>query len=240
MGSETTGLATKVRWVGSPSSSSTDSLRRHEPPDRMPTKRERARVSTVMKSTPKRILPRRVHLCHPRVRGWVRRTLAQRPCMPVDFRRSSVRKVAVTNRLTAATVLLLLVAAVGCSSSQSSAKPKPGTLPPGTAAVVINGNDLGRTDEVQCTQAEWLTTIRTGRESSGVTVMVSNARKLAAEIVRIRDLDGFAGSYDRGLQGSAAVTLTGSTYAITGTATGFNHTKSSALTTETFAIKVAC
>lgn len=145
-----------------------------------------------------------------------------------------------TNRLAAVTVIFMVGAAVGCSSSEPSAKPKPGTLPPGTAAVAINGKDLGLTDEVQCTQAEWLTTIRTGDESSGVTVLVSNARKLAAEIVRIRDLNGFAGSYDRDLQGSAAVTLTGSTYAITGTATGFNHIKSSALTTETFAIKVAC
>lgn len=118
--------------------------------------------------------------------------------------------------------------------------PRSETLPPGTAVITINGKDLGRTDTVQCAQVESLTTIRTGHEASGATVMVSNAHQLAAEFVRIRDLNGFAGSYDRGLQGNATVTLTGSSYSITGAAAGFNITKPSALTTETFAIKVAC
>ena len=110
----------------------------------------------------------------------------------------------------------------------------------GTAVVTINGKDLGVADTVQCAQVESLTIIRTGDEASGATIMVSNAYQLAAELVRIRDLNGFAGSYDRGLQGNATVTLTGSTYSISGAATGFNIAKPSALTTETFAIRVAC
>ncbi|MDI3313929.1 MAG: lipoprotein LpqH [Mycobacterium sp.] len=140
----------------------------------------------------------------------------------------------------AAAALLVIGGAVGCSSNQASPKPKPGTLPPGTAALAINGKDLGTTDAVHCTSDEWLTTIRTGHEDSGVTVMVSNAHQLAAEFVRIRNLNGFTGSYDRDLQGKAAVTMTGPTYAITGAAMGFNNANPSKLTTETFAIKVSC
>jgi hypothetical protein len=140
----------------------------------------------------------------------------------------------------AATAVLVIGGAVGCSSNQASPKPKPGTLPPGTAALTINGKDLGVTDSVQCAPDEWLTIIRTGHEASGVTVMVSNAQRLAPEFVRIRDLNGFTGSYDRDLQGKAAVTMTGATYAITGAAMGFNKAEPSELTTETFAIKVSC
>ena len=53
--------------------------------------------------------------------------------------------------------------------------------------------------------------------------MLSNANKLKAEFVRFQDLDGFTGSYDRELQGEAAVTMTGPTYHITGTALGYNR-----------------
>ncbi|MBS4728620.1 lipoprotein LpqH [Mycobacterium sp. SM1] len=141
----------------------------------------------------------------------------------------------------AATAVLVIGGAVGCSSTQVSPKqPKPGTLPPGTAALTMNDKDLGLTDSVQCTPDEWLTTIRTSHEASGVTVMVSNAQQLTAEFVRIRNVNGFTGSYDRDLQGKAAVTMTGATYTITGAAMGFNNAKPSELTTETFTIRVSC
>ena len=140
----------------------------------------------------------------------------------------------------AAAAVLVIGGAVGCSSGQASFTSISGTLPPGTAALIIDGRDLGTTDAVQCAPDEWHTTIRTGREASGVTVMVSNAQQLAVEFVQIRNLNGFIGSYDRALQGKAAATMTGSTYVITGAATGFNSTKPSERTTETFAIKVSC
>jgi len=69
--------------------------------------------------------------------------------------------------------------------------------------------------------------------------MVSNARKLAIEFVRIRNLDGFTGDYDRGLGGDATVGLTENTYHIAGAAFGYG-TKSPEPTTQPFTIKVAC
>ncbi len=140
----------------------------------------------------------------------------------------------------AATAVLAIGAAAGCSSNSPAGKARAGTLPPGTATVMIDGKDVGFADGVECTQAGPLTIIRTGHNSSEVTAVVSNADKLAAEIVRINDLNGFAGSYDRDLQGNAAATLTDATYEITGEATGLNKARSSALVTETFALKVAC
>jgi Mycobacterium 19 kDa lipoprotein antigen len=46
--------------------------------------------------------------------------------------------------------------------------------------------------------------------------MLSNAKKLVAEFVRFRDVDGLTGSYDRHLQGEATVAMTGATYRIAG------------------------
>ena len=59
-----------------------------------------------------------------------------------------------------------------------------------------------------------------------MTVMLSNAKKLVAEFVRFHDFDGFTGSYDRHLQGEAAVAMTGPTYRIAGTAVGLRRRNS--------------
>lgn len=127
-----------------------------------------------------------------------------------------------------------------CSSGHLSAKPKPGTLPPGTAEFTIDGKNLPTTGAVECAPAEqYLTTITTGDNGSGATVMVSNANKLTVEFVRIRNLNGFTGDYDRGLQGEANVVLTDNTYHIAGAAFGYGP-KSPVPTTEPFTIKVSC
>lgn len=135
---------------------------------------------------------------------------------------------------------LVTGAAAGCSSQQTPPEPRPGTLPPGTAALTINGHDTGTTGTVQCSPNESLTTIRTGDRASGVTLMVSNKDRLTTEFVRIRNVGGFTGSYDRDLQGTAAVSMIGPTYGITGTALGFNSDKPSERTAESFAIRVSC
>jgi ipoprotein LpqH len=127
----------------------------------------------------------------------------------------------------------------GCSSPPP-AKPQPGTLVVGTAQVSVNDADAGTTHAVQCSAAGPLTTITTGDDQSGVTALVSNEDGLTAESVSIRNVGGFTGSYNAGLGGEANVTMTGRTYAITGTADGFAIDKPSFRANGTFAIKVAC
>lgn len=137
----------------------------------------------------------------------------------------------------AAAAVLLVGTAAGCSSSP--AKPKPGTLPPGTARVTIGGRDAGTTGAVHCADVRWTTTIKTGDDSAGTIAMLSEQGKLKVEFVRIRNLNGFNLDYNLNLDGSAAVALTDNTYDITGTAQGFGPT-SIAPTTKPFTIKVAC
>ena len=135
---------------------------------------------------------------------------------------------------------LMIGGSAACSSGHQSANPKPGTLPPGAAQLSIDGKDLPISRTVECApREEYLTTITTGNDTSGATVMVSNAGKLTVELVRIRNLNGFTGDYNRGLGSDATVTLTDNTYQIAGAAFGYGP-KSPEPTTAPFTIKVSC
>lgn len=137
-----------------------------------------------------------------------------------------------------AAATMVIGGAVGCSSGPAAAKFQSGTLPPGAARLTVSGKDA-TTGAVQCWTAESLTTITMGTEVSGATVMVSNAEKPIVEFVTVRDLSGFVGNYNLGLEGNATVAMTGATYEITGTVRGYNPT-SIEPTTEPFTIKVSC
>jgi lipoprotein LpqH len=140
----------------------------------------------------------------------------------------------------AAGAALVIGGVAACSSGPAPAKPKPGTLPAGTAQFTVNGKDAVTSEAVQCLPIESLTTIKIGNESSGVTAMVSNAKGLSVDWVRFNNLNGFTGSYDSGLQGDAKITMTGPTYEINGAATGFQGAHAIYPTTSTFRIKVSC
>jgi ipoprotein LpqH len=132
------------------------------------------------------------------------------------------------------------LAVAGCSSGPPDYRPAPGTLVAGTAQMIVNGQNIGTTEAVQCTPAGSLTTITTGDQTSGITTLVSNKDELTAEAVSINNVGGFTGSYNAGLGGTARVTMTDRTYDISGTADGFDTANPSFRTSGTFAIKVAC
>ncbi len=127
----------------------------------------------------------------------------------------------------------------GCSDPAPAGRPA-GSLPAGTAEVSINGAGLGRTNDVSCSSTGALTTINTGDEKSGTNSSVDSTDGLAVQFARITDLGGFTGSYWADLGPDAKVELTGQTYLMTGSATGFNADNPSARTTRTFSIRVAC
>jgi hypothetical protein len=143
--------------------------------------------------------------------------------------------------IVAVTVAALVTGgSAGCSSGPPPAKPKRGVLPAGTAHLTIEGNDAGTTGAVECATAGSMTTIRTGDNNAGVTVGLSNKIRLTVDYVRIRNLNGFSGDYNLGLEGDqATAALTDSTYHINGTAFGFKQ-ESIAPTTQQFVIAVAC
>ena len=128
-----------------------------------------------------------------------------------------------------------------CSSSPQSPPPAPGALTPGTAEITIDGRDAGTTHSVSCSPAGFLTTITTGDDTSGMSVMVSNRDELTAESISFRNVGGFTGSYNAGLdKPSATVSMTGRTYDIAGTAQGFRTDNASFNAQSRFTVKVAC
>jgi ipoprotein LpqH len=139
----------------------------------------------------------------------------------------------------AVAAMLLIGVTAGCSSDQA-APARLGVLPPGTAVLTVDGKDVGTTYSVRCESIDWMTRIHTDVQASGLSAMLSNANALKAEFVRLQDLGGFTGSYERELQGEAAVTMTGPTYQITSAALGFDHAQPTRLKAETFSIAVSC
>ncbi|MGV0644683.1 lipoprotein LpqH [Mycolicibacterium sp. XJ879] len=134
-----------------------------------------------------------------------------------------------------------LLVLAGCSSDPPEYEPGPGELVAGNAQVAVNGQEPELTKTVQCSTTAPLTTITTGDQTSGVTVMVSNRGELTAESVSINNVGGFTGSYNAGLGDTTAdVSMTGRTYEITGTADGFDTDNPSFRVPGTFSIKVAC
>jgi ipoprotein LpqH len=143
--------------------------------------------------------------------------------------------------IVAVTVAALMAGgSAGCSSDPPPAKPKRGTSPPGTARITIDGKDAGTTTSVECGAVGSRTTIRTGDETSGVTILLSDQSRLTVELVRIRNLDGFSGDYNAGLGDQATAALTESTYHISGTALGYRSPESIAVATQPFAVEVTC
>ncbi|WP_202377099.1 lipoprotein LpqH [Mycobacterium paraintracellulare] len=138
-----------------------------------------------------------------------------------------------------ATATMVIGALAACSSEPADTKTKRGTLPPGTVQLSINDTDAPTAGPVRCWTVETLTTITTGNDASGATVMISNAEKPAVEFVTVRDVGGFTGNYNAGLEGKATVTMIGSTYDITGTANGYRVTSTEPTITP-FHIKAAC
>jgi ipoprotein LpqH len=140
-----------------------------------------------------------------------------------------------------ASAAAVIAAGVGaCSSSPPASQPPPGTLPAGTAKVVINAKALADTTVVECTPVGSLTKIATGDPAAGVTAFVSNANRLIARSVTISNQGGFTGSYIEGLAGKADVTMVGQTYQIRGSAEGFDSDNPHVRTTYSFDVKVAC
>jgi hypothetical protein len=60
------------------------------------------------------------------------------------------------------------------------------------------------------------------------------------QFAQITDVGGFTGSYWAHLGPAAKAEMTGQTFVVTGSATGFNVDNPSARATENFSIRVAC
>lgn len=137
-------------------------------------------------------------------------------------------------------VALVAGGLTACSSAPPSEPLAPGAVAAGTAEVSIEGRDASSVGSVSCQTVGTVTTVESGDQDAGLTVVVSSDPSLLVDSVSIRNLAGFTGSYLDGLGDEAQVDLSGRTYEISGTADGFATDDPSFRTAGTFSIKLAC
>ena len=128
----------------------------------------------------------------------------------------------------------------GCSSTPPSSHQPPGSLPPTTAQVTLNGQSALTTHHIECTQDGWMHTFKTGDDKSGVTVVVNTGDTVSAKSVVITNVGDFTGSVYENKIGKAEATVTGTTFRVNGTAEGATNANPNQPATANFDIKVNC
>ena len=128
----------------------------------------------------------------------------------------------------------------GCSSTPPSSHQPPGSLPPTTAQVTVNGQSALITHRIDCTQDGWMHTFKTGDDKSGVTVVVNTGDTVSAKSVVITNVGDFTGTVYENKIGKAEATVTGTTFRVNGTAEGATNANPNQPATANFDIKVNC
>jgi lipoprotein LpqH len=148
----------------------------------------------------------------------------------------------VQNRFVVVTVAVLCAGAgtAGCSSTPANSPQPPGSLPPATAQVTVNGQSAGTTRAVTCTQDSWTHTIVTGDNKSGVKVVVDTGDTINATSVVITNIGDFTGTVLENKIGKAEASMIGSTFRVSGTAQGSTTQNPNQVTTANFEVKANC
>ncbi|MCV7091656.1 lipoprotein LpqH [Mycobacterium interjectum] len=113
-------------------------------------------------------------------------------------------------------------------------------MPRKAAHVTIDGT-THTARPAACSQAQSYRTLDMGDENGHVeaTVLLSGYRVIP-QWVKIRNVDGFTGSYWQGGVGDAHADLTNSAYTITGSAYGINNSNPNKTVTTEFKITAEC
>ncbi|ETB29376.1 lipoprotein LpqH [Mycobacterium avium] len=134
---------------------------------------------------------------------------------------------------TAVLVLTAVVAGIaGCSAAQ--------TVPRKAARLTIDGA-THTTRPPSCRQDQMYRTINIPDHDGGVeAVVLLSGYRVMPQWVKIRNVDGFTGSYWQGGVGDAHVDLTNDAYTITGSAYGINSANPNKVVTTDFKIVAEC
>jgi hypothetical protein len=135
-----------------------------------------------------------------------------------------------TRLLAVAFVVIACVA--GCAQAQ--------TTPRKAARVTIDGA-THTTRPAACSQIQSYRTLDIGDQNGHVeAVVVLSGYRVMPQWVKIRNLDGFTGSFWQGGVGDAHADLTNSAYTITGSAYGINSSNPNKVLTTDFKIVAEC
>ncbi|WP_104157362.1 lipoprotein LpqH [Mycobacterium avium] len=134
------------------------------------------------------------------------------------------------------TVVLGLTAVVAGIAGGSAAQ----TVPRKAARLTIDGA-THTTRPPSCRQDQMYRTINIPDHDGGVeAVVLLSGYRVMPQWVKIRNVDGFTGSYWQGGVGDAHVDLTNDAYTITGSAYGINSANPNKVVTTDFKIVAEC
>lgn len=137
----------------------------------------------------------------------------------------------------------------GCSSNKSttsSSGTSSGTSASASAGgaagtkVIIDGQDQHVTGSVVCTTAGGNVDIAVGGNTTGISVVLTDANPPAVKAVQLGNVNGVTLQYAQGGQGNASATKDGNTYKVTGTATGVDTANPTQPVNKPFEIDVTC
>jgi lipoprotein LpqH len=136
-------------------------------------------------------------------------------------------------RFTAAAALLVAAGAAGCSST-------PAALGNHDARVSINGKATNALQPVICTQNGTTWTIESTNKDPGFTATMQLGDQVKAQMVYIRNLGNFTGTFWDDNLGKAKAEIEGGQFSISGEATGAFADNPNKSTTATFDITTTC
>lgn len=135
-------------------------------------------------------------------------------------------------RTVALVVAAVTVSVAGCSAAQ--------TTPRRAARLTIDGASH-TTRPAACRQDQMYRTINIPDRDGGVeAVVLLSGYRVMPQWVKIRNVDGFTGSFWQGGVGDAHVDLTNDAYTIAGSAYGINTTNPNKVVTTDFKIVAQC
>jgi lipoprotein LpqH len=143
----------------------------------------------------------------------------------------------------------ILVAGIsGCSSNKSGTGGVATSVPGGSvsvggankAKVIIDGKDQNVQGTTVCTKAAGNVSIAVGGNTTGISVVLTDANPPAVKAVQLGNVNGVTLQYAQGGQGNASVTMDGNTYKVTGTATGVDMANPMQPVNKPFEIDATC
>jgi ipoprotein LpqH len=108
------------------------------------------------------------------------------------------------------------------------------------AKVIIDGKDQNVQGTTVCTKAAGNVSIAVGGNTTGISVVLTDANPPAVKAVQLGNVNGVTLQYAQGGQGNASVTMDGNTYKVTGTATGVDMANPTQPVNKPFEIDATC
>ena len=149
--------------------------------------------------------------------------------------------------VTVAGAAILVAAISGCSDNKSGGGVAT-SVPGGSvsvggankAKVIIDGKDQNVQGTTVCTKTAGNVSIAVGGNSTGISVVLTDANPPDVKAVQLGNVNGVTLQYAQGGQGNASVTMDGNTYKITGTATGVDMANPTQPVNKPFEIDATC